>query len=85
MNYMVQNFFGATCVPCLLAFGYNSLDDYTTATFDGEGGKATMMGDIDSQLPNRVRELHKNHPEVTTKVMQKVPGSIDGEANLTAA
>ena len=52
-------------------------DDYTSAAFTVEGSKARMIGDIDSQLPNRVRELHENHPEVTTIVMQDVPGSID--------
>lgn len=44
-----------------------------------------MVGDIDRTLPHRIRELHENYPEVTTIVMQDVPGSIDDEANLAAA
>ena len=85
MSRSVQSLFSATYVTCLLTFSCQSMGDYTPATFTVDGSKATMIGDIDSNMPKRVRELHESYPEVTTIVMQEVPGSIDDKANLAAA
>ena len=85
MNRSVQSLVSAPYVICLLAFGCQSTGDYTPATFTVDGSQATMKGEIDSNMPKRVRQLHENYPEVTTIVMQEVPGSMDDEANLAAA
>lgn len=61
------------------------VDEDELATFTVEGTEAVMAGVINSSTPEDVRELIRDHPEVTTIVMVDVPGSIDDEANLEAS
>ena len=85
MNYSIRRLLSLTCVTCLLTLGCEDMDGYTPVSFIVEGDKAIMSGVIDSDIISHVRELYENHSDVTTIVMQEVPGSIDDEANLTAA
>ncbi|MEP1095780.1 MAG: hypothetical protein ABJG78_11765 [Cyclobacteriaceae bacterium] len=54
---------------------------------DGEvsGDTVFMNGDIYKGTLTDMEELLKAHPEITTLVMNYVPGSIDDEANLLAS
>lgn len=61
------------------------VDDDELAKFTVDGSEATMTGVINSATPADVRDLLRDHPEVTTIVMADVPGSIDDVANLEAS
>lgn len=55
------------------------------AEFEVRGQRAHMRGVIGPTTPARVLELLLEHPEVTTIVLDDVPGSMDDEANLRAS
>ncbi|MCK0069449.1 EF-hand domain-containing protein [Kordiimonas laminariae] len=59
--------------------------DNKIAEFDVQGSTAVMTGTISASTPARVLELVIEHPEVTTILLGRVPGSVDDEANLRAA
>ena len=63
--------------------GFLSLD--APATFDVKGEHVVMRGIIGPSTPYKVMELVMHYPEVTTIVMQEVPGSMDDDSCLRAA
>ncbi|MEX0284091.1 MAG: alpha/beta hydrolase [Paracoccaceae bacterium] len=48
-----------------------------------EEHRLTVFGTIDGQTPGALRRSVDRNPEVTTLVLQNVPGSVDDDASLT--
>ena len=71
-------------VAALLLSGCGG-DEEEAASFTVSGDTATMIGVIGPSLPDAVRDLLDDHPEVTTISMVDVPGSEDDESNLVAS
>lgn len=57
---------------------------YQSELFTVRGDWAIMEGEIDSNIVTELNQLVSANPQVTTIVMQDVPGSIDDDANLQA-
>lgn len=53
-----------------------------TSTFELEGNRAIVRGDLGSTAFDQVAHLTENHPEVDTLVLQMVPGSVNDEINV---
>lgn len=50
-----------------------------------DGPDAIMSGEIGGSTPDEVRRLIADHPDVTTIVLENVPGSGDDDANIEAS
>lgn len=53
-----------------------------TSTFELDGHRAIVRGDLGSAAFEQVSHLVDHHPEVDTLVLQDVPGSVNDEVNV---
>lgn len=53
-----------------------------TSTFELDGNRAIVRGDLGSTAYEQVQHLIEAHPEVDTLVLQDVPGSVNDEINV---
>jgi hypothetical protein len=58
--------------------------DAPLAKFDVVGNTAYLSGVINSKTPRQLRDLIRTHPQLSTIVFRKVPGSISDYNNLKA-
>jgi|GEM_PF-435070 Ca2+-binding EF-hand superfamily protein len=61
------------------------LEDQGSARFKINGELAMMNGVIDATTPGKILRLALEHPQVTTIVLEDVPGSMDDESMMRAA
>ena len=59
--------------------------DYAPLSLTVDGQNFIATGVIDGSTPDVITNAIASNPEIRTLVLQNVPGSIDDEANLTAA
>lgn len=53
-----------------------------SSTFELDGNRAVVRGDLGSTTFDQMTHLIENHPEVDTLLLQDVPGSVNDEINV---
>lgn len=86
MTKWPRTFTALVFLVALLASGC-SFDggDNDAASFEIDGDQAIMTGVIGSNTPDTLAAMLEANPDVTTIILQDVPGSEDDEANLIAS
>lgn len=87
-------FAAATATGSVAAYAQCAVDPYLAAqltedgendmAFDVDGEVAYLNGTITDAILCKLKQLHKEHPEVETLVFEDVAGSVDDETNLKA-